>query len=153
MYERYAFDAHRLAYLITGDSGAADDIVQDAFIRVGARLRHVRHRAAFWSYLRRTVVNLAISRSRRMRREEFAFKRMGDAARIEQGHARIDEHLDMLARIEALPPTHRTVVVLRFYEDLTVAEIAGTLHTSEGTVRSWLSRALRALGQEIEKEV
>ncbi len=152
MYIRYAPDAKRLAYLITGNNEDADDLVQDAFIRVGARLHHIRHRDAFWSYLRTTLVHLAISRSRSAAREELR-ERSGAGSSVERSeHDRVAARRDMLARIDGLPASHRAAVVLRYYEDLDVDEIGQLLHASNGTVRSWLSRATRELRREIEQE-
>src|SRR6188472_2170379 len=64
LYERYAPGAIRFAYLLTGDRALAEDLVQDAFVRLGGRLRHLRNPAAFESYLQRTVVNLSRSHFR-----------------------------------------------------------------------------------------
>jgi DNA-directed RNA polymerase specialized sigma24 family protein len=65
LYLRHANDAVRLAYLLTGDLGLAEDLVQDAFIRVAGRLVHLRDPGAFDAYLRRTVINLSRSYFRR----------------------------------------------------------------------------------------
>jgi len=152
MYIRYAPDAKRLAYLITSSNEDADDLVQDAFIRVGAQLHHIRHRDAFWSYLRTTLVHLAISRSRGAARAQLHGKSDAGSWVERSEHDRVAARRDMLALIEGLPPSHRAAVVLRYYEDLNVEEIGQLLHASNGTVRSWLSRAIRELRREIEQE-
>ena len=59
LYVRYADGAVRLAYLTTGDLALAEDLVQDAFVRLAGRLVHLRDPGAFEAYLRRTVVNLS----------------------------------------------------------------------------------------------
>src|SRR5438034_10580553 len=69
LYVRYADDAVRLAYLITGDRALAEDLVQDAFVRLAGRLLHLRGIGGFEAYLRRTVVNLANSHFRRRKVE------------------------------------------------------------------------------------
>src|SRR5438034_11696195 len=69
LYLRHAHDAVRLAYLLTGDRQLAEDLVQDAFVRLAGRLVHLRDPGAFDAYLRRTIVNLANSHFRRKRVE------------------------------------------------------------------------------------
>lgn len=152
MYARYAPDAKRLAYLITRSNDDADDLVQDAFVRVGARFHHIRHRDAFWSYLRTTLVHLAISRSRRAAREDTVRSSAAGSFVQPSEHDRVVARRDMLARIDGLPTSHRAVVILRFYEDLSFDQIGRILHASDGTVRSWLSRAIRELRRQIEQE-
>src|SRR5919108_928004 len=75
LYLRHADEAVRLAYLLTGDRALAEDIVQDAFVRLAGRLVHLRDQSAFPAYLRRTVVNLANSHYRRKRVERAYLKR------------------------------------------------------------------------------
>src|SRR6266566_9470783 len=65
LYGRHAPGAVRLAYLLTGDPALAEDLVQDAFVKLAGRLAHLRDPEAFDAYLRRTVVNLANSHFRR----------------------------------------------------------------------------------------
>src|SRR4029450_2376978 len=72
LYRAFAPDAVRLAYLLTGDAGLAEDLAQDAFVRVLGRFRDLRNPESFWWYLRKTVVNLSRSYFRR-RRIERAF--------------------------------------------------------------------------------
>src|SRR5262249_42709841 len=69
LYERHAGAAIGLAYLLTGDRYHAEDLVQEAFVRVAGRFRHLRDEGAFEGYLRRTVVNLFTSQLRRRRLE------------------------------------------------------------------------------------
>src|SRR5213083_2990999 len=80
LYVRHADDAVRLAYLLTGDRALAEDLVQDAFVRLAGRLVHLRDPGAFEAYLRRTVVNLANSFYRRKRLERAYLKREQAAA-------------------------------------------------------------------------
>src|SRR5438034_11207824 len=67
LYVRHAAEATRLAYMLTGDRQLAEDLVQDAFVRLAGRLVHLRDPGAFDAYLRRTIVNLANSHFRRKR--------------------------------------------------------------------------------------
>ena len=69
LYVRHASDAVRLAYLLTGDRALAEDLVQDAFVKLAGRLVHLRDPGAFEAYLQRTVVNLSRSHFRRRKVE------------------------------------------------------------------------------------
>src|SRR6058998_1928642 len=81
LYLRHADEAVRLAYLLTGDRALAEDLVQDAFVKLAGRLVHLRDSGAFDAYLRRTVVNLANSHYRRKRLERAYLKRQERTAR------------------------------------------------------------------------
>src|SRR5439155_18266071 len=76
LYLRHVDDAVRLAYLLTGERALAEDLVQDAFVRLAGRLVHLRDRGAFDAYLRRTVVNLCNSQFRRRRVERAYLERV-----------------------------------------------------------------------------
>src|SRR5438045_7060440 len=75
LYLRHADSAVRLAYLLTGDHALAEDLVQDAFVRLAGRLVHLRDPGAFEAYLRRTVVNLSHSHFRRRKVERVYLER------------------------------------------------------------------------------
>src|SRR3954471_3069999 len=75
LYLRHADGAVRLAYLLTGDMGLAQDLAQDAFVKLAGRLVHLPDPGAFDAYLRRTVVNLANSYFRRKRVERSYLRR------------------------------------------------------------------------------
>src|SRR5947209_17781984 len=75
LYLRHADDAVRLAYLLTGSRALAEDLVQDAFVKLAGRLVHLRDPGAFDAYLRRTIVNLANSHFRRKRVERSYLSR------------------------------------------------------------------------------
>src|SRR2546425_9958607 len=82
LYVRHGDAAVRLAYLLTGDRALAEDLVQDAFVKLAGRLVHLRDPGAFDAYLRRTVVNLANSYYRRKRLERAYLKRQEREARL-----------------------------------------------------------------------
>ena len=156
LYLRHAGGAVRLAYLLLQDRSVAEDIVQDAFVRVAGRLVHLRDPGAFDAYLRRTVVNLSHSYVRRkvlersfLRRETAIAER--DAVRWPTSSL---EDRELLWRaLGRLPERQRVAVVLRFYEDLPEAQIAEILRCRPGTVKSRISRGLEALRHEMRGEV
>lgn len=151
LYRAHAPEALRLAYLLTGDAALAEDLVQDAFVRVMGRFRDIRHRDAFWWYLRRTIVNLSTSHFRRRRVERAWLERqhpqeaappsrdLGDRDRLRQA-------------LMGLRPEQRAAIVLRFYEDLSEADTAEALGMPVGTVKSTVSRGLERLRHELPED-
>jgi len=152
LYVRHADDAVRLAYLLTGDRALAEDVVQDAFVRLAGRLVHLRDPAAFPAYLRRTVVNLTNSHFRRKRVERSYLARERTAVRPETGSVDLDARSDLWASLQRLSPRQRAAIVLRFYEDLSEQRVAELLNCRPGTVKSLVSRGLETLRQEIRHE-
>jgi RNA polymerase sigma-70 factor (sigma-E family) len=131
----------RLAYLLTGSQGAAEDLVQDVFVRAGTRIETVDEPAA---YLRRSVTNACWSWHRRRRREE---RLTPERAAVVAGTSDI-EMWDALARLST---RRRHVLVLRYYLDLPEAEVAELLGCRVGTVKSATHRALKDLRRVVEQ--
>ncbi len=126
----------RLAFMLTGSRETAEDVVQSAFASAQPRWHQIDDPPA---YLRRSVVNLAKDGQRR----EFRRRRMlGFDAETVTAIPEIDE---TWALVRSLPATQRAVVVLHYYEDLTLVEIAHLLDRPASTVRSDLRRALARL--------
>ena len=124
LYVRHAPAALRLAYFLTGDPEAARDLVQDAFVRMAGRFRHLRQPDAFDAYLRRTIVNLHASGLRRLRAERSSLAREAaltvPVAHEDDDHGARDE---MWHAILSLPPRQRAAIVLRYYEDLSESAV------------------------------
>jgi RNA polymerase sigma-70 factor (sigma-E family) len=149
LYVRYAPEGIRLAFLLTGDRALAEDLVQEAFVRLVGRLRHLREPAAFGSYLRRTIVNLTTSHFRHRQVERAYLERLAATPAVE---ANPDEELDEMLHhaLLRLPERQRAALVLRFFEDLSDVQTAEVLRCSSGTVRSLVSRGMRKLRSEFE---
>jgi RNA polymerase sigma-70 factor (sigma-E family) len=151
LYERHAPAAARLAYLLTGDRTQAEDLVQEAFARVVGRFRHLRVPDAFESYLRRTIVNLHTSQTRRRRLERSYLEREKATLSREAASTHDPSERDHLWReLLALPPRQRAAVVLRFYEDLSERETADVLRCSVAAVKSLTARAMETLRTRME---
>lgn len=135
----------QLAHLLTGSNAAAEDIAQDAFLRIRPRLAALDAPAG---YLHRTVVNLCRTwhrtHSRRSARER-RWLRPVDVAAPAAG-----EHDELLALIDRLPFRQRAVLVARYWLDLPEAEIAALLGCRPGTVKSLASRALDTLRKDLQ---
>jgi RNA polymerase sigma-70 factor (sigma-E family) len=152
LYERHAPAAGRLAYLLTGDRALAEDLVQEAFVRVVGRFRHLRVPDAFWVYLRRTIVNLHTSQLRRRRLERAHLERESRDAARETTLPDVGAREELWTAILALPPRQRAAVVLRYYEDLSERETAEVLGCSPAAAKSLVARAMQTLRAEIESE-
>jgi RNA polymerase sigma factor (sigma-70 family) len=143
LYRWYADDAIRLAYLITGDRGLAEDLVQDAFVRLAGRGVHLRGSSVpFEPYLRRTVVNLANSHFRRRKIERRYEERESSMLRATRQDADLPSTEAAREALLQLPPRQRTALVLRFYLDLSVAQTAEAMGCRGGTVKALVSQGL-----------
>jgi RNA polymerase sigma-70 factor (sigma-E family) len=153
LYERHAADAVRLAYLLTGSRPVAEDLVQDAFVKLAGRLAHLRDPDAFEAYLRRTVVNLANSHFRRRRVERSYLERESARPRpvAAAGEDAVGLREQLWQGLRRLPARQRAAIVLRFYEDLSEQRIADVLGCRPGTVKSLISRGLGTLRGEVER--
>lgn len=142
----------RFASGLTGSRDAADDLVADAIARTLPRWRAGRVEDAP-AYVRRVMVNQA---SRRWRRRDVARRLDHHALDWQQPSTDrtliVDERDRTLTAVLALPPRRRSIVLMRFYEDLPVASIASQLDIREGTVKSQLSRALDQLREQLREQ-
>jgi RNA polymerase sigma-70 factor (sigma-E family) len=148
LYVQHGDGAIRLAYLLTGDRALAEDLVQDAFVKLAGRLVHLRDPGAFDAYLRRTVVNLANSHYRRKRLERAYLRQEQGAARSAEGPFDPGARDELWGALRRLSERQRAAIVLRYYEDLTEQQVADILNCRPGTVKSLVSRGLAVLRGE-----
>ena len=131
----------RTAYLLTGSQDLADDLVQEALARTYAAWDRVRVEEAS-AYARRILVNLNIDRHRRRGATHVEWFELPDPVDPER---RVDDR-DQVARLLAeLTPRQRRIVVLRYFDDCTEAQVAEYLGITVGAVKSACSRALAGL--------
>jgi RNA polymerase sigma-70 factor (sigma-E family) len=149
LYREHAEAALRLAYLLTGEQALAEDLVQEAFVRVAGRFMHLRDPDAFGAYLRRAVVNLTNSHYRRRRVERAYLTRAQADAAIRSGGGpagtTVEDRDALWNALGRLPQRQRAAIVLRYYEDLSESETAAALGCSVGTVKSQTFKALAKL--------
>jgi RNA polymerase sigma-70 factor (sigma-E family) len=139
----------RMACLLTGNQADAEDLLQAALAKTFLAWRRIEDRSALDGYVRRAMVNTHISWWRRRRLEEYPTDEIPDQP--VQDHAGESELHDSLSRaLRRLPDRMRAAVVLRYYEDMSEAEIAGVLGISLGTVKSTVSRAVAKLRIDAE---
>ncbi len=152
LYVRHAPAAVRLAFLITSDRDLAQDLAQEAFVRVAGRFHHLRVPDAFDAYLRRTVVNLATSSLRRRRVERAYLEREGGRPAPASTLPDVGVRDQLRAALRRLPSRQRAAVVLHYYEDLSEQQVADALRCSVPAARSLVSRAMETLRREIGRE-
>jgi RNA polymerase sigma-70 factor (sigma-E family) len=143
----------RIAYLLTGSSHDAEDLVQSALVKVMRRWHKVDDPLA---YLRRTMANEHITWWRRLRSREAVGVEPPEP-RVDDATDRVAQQQTVLAALRKLPPRTRVVVVLRYLDDMPEAQVATLLGWPLGTVKSQASRGLSRLRnllgvQEMTKE-
>jgi RNA polymerase sigma-70 factor (sigma-E family) len=152
LYRHRRLELVRLALLLVDELSTAEDVVQDAFVAV--LRRHGRHLTGLddpEAYLRTSVVNAARSVLRRRRTARaYIPERQRSAPPADQHVLLREDHREVLDALKRLTRRQREVLVLRYWSNLTEAQIADTLGISRGTVKSTASRALDALGRQLE---
>lgn len=135
---------YRLAVLLAGPS-AADDLAQQTLVRAYVAWDRVLDAAAPDAYVRKILVNTLISESGRRRRGHELLALTEPETVTAGPEDEVVLRQEIWSRIELLPPRQRAVIVLRYYEDLSEAEIAETLGCAPGTVKAHASAALQTL--------
>jgi RNA polymerase sigma-70 factor (sigma-E family) len=141
----------RAAYLIVWDVAEAEDLVQECFFRVARRWPRVRAMEHRRAYARKILVNLALDASGPRRRAqseldgglEHLAQHADDSAVLLFG--RVEAGTDLVRALGELAPRQRAALVLRYFEDLTEAQVADVMACSVGTVKSTTARALERL--------
>ncbi|MDX6235767.1 MAG: hypothetical protein QOG10_582 [Kribbellaceae bacterium] len=144
----------RLGVLLLRDSGAAEEIVQDAFVAMHGRWHRLRDPHKALAYLRTAVVNRCRSRQRHLVVVDKHMPRsLPDVPSAEQVVLRTAETDRVIEAMRSLPEKQRTVMVLRYYGDLSEAEIAEAMGISRGSVKSHAARATKSLRHVLEQSI
>jgi RNA polymerase sigma factor (sigma-70 family) len=141
----------RLAYVVTGDANVAEDLAQDAFVRVTGRFAHLRSEGAFEFYLRRTLLNLCKNHFRRLDRER-RYLRSNPPGDRDDRHETLETHDVLRVALLGLPERQRAAIALRHFEDLSIEETARVMSCRPGTVKSLTARGLQALRIALQAE-
>jgi RNA polymerase sigma-70 factor (sigma-E family) len=143
----------RLAVLLVHDVSTAEEVVQDSFVALHSGLHRLREKEKALAYLRAAVVNRSRSVLRhRVVVDRNAPKPAPDMPSAEHGAIALIERSAVVAALRLLPLRQREVIVLRFYADLSEAQIASTMGITRGAVKSHTSRAMAALHSVLEPE-
>jgi RNA polymerase sigma-70 factor (ECF subfamily) len=155
LYERYKEAVYRTALVITRDEKAAEDILQETFLRVHAYAHTLDETVTLGPWLYRVAVNLSYSWSSRVKRwlntlQDTLDRWASPAHWHPEAVAEEQEWRQaLLQAIDALPARHRTVIVLHYLEGLSLKEIAYVMDVPEGTVKSRLHYARETLKNHI----
>jgi RNA polymerase sigma-70 factor (sigma-E family) len=151
-------DLVRLAALLLGDHAAAEDVVQDVFVKVWAARGRLAANGVSAAYFHKAVVNgcRSVHRRRAIARR-FGGSRDASAwlepqASAEDTALRAAEEIAVLRALATLPVRQREALVLRYYQRMSEAEIAAAMGVSCGTVKSTAARGLAALGRRLRQE-
>jgi RNA polymerase sigma-70 factor (sigma-E family) len=142
----------RLGHLLTGSPHDAWDLTQETLARVGTAWSRIHSEGNPGGYAHKTLVRLHISRWRRLRRELLGISTDPLADRGGDELAAADLRPALAEALAQLGTSQRTAVVLRYYADLTVAEVASQMGCSLGNAKSQISRALRRLEEVLDQD-
>jgi RNA polymerase sigma factor (sigma-70 family) len=148
LYRAHAPAALRFALMLTGERELSEDLVQEAFVRVAAKLDTLREPDAFGAYLTRAVANLAKSHFRHQQ-VVARHERSIDIRSLVVHPADVVASDALLVALRRLPMRQRAAIVLRYYDDSSHEHIARVLDIPLGTVKSLLSRGLAKLREGI----
>lgn len=147
-YRREYRSVLALVYGLTGSRWVAEDIAQEAFLRVHRDWERVTAMDSPGGWVRRVAVNLARSRVRRLRSEASARLRLG-GMRVSMGQPAA-EFDDFWREVRKLPDRQAQVIALRYIDDLSVAQIAQVLGVADGTVKAHLHQGRNRLRRQFE---
>jgi RNA polymerase sigma-70 factor, ECF subfamily len=131
---------------VTGDLHEAEEVVQEAYARASTRWARLRDYDVPEAWVRRVAMNLAADRGRRLQRQARALLRAGPPPNVPPASV---EAMALAQALRALPMHQRQAIVLHHLVDLPVEEVAATLGTRTGTVKSWLARGRRTLAAQL----
>jgi len=153
LYELHYRSLVRLAALLVRDIGTAEEVVQDSFVAMHGGWRRLRDSEKALSYLRQSVVNRSRSVLRhRMVVDRNAPKPAPDMPSAEHGAFALLERSAVISALSTLPVRQREALVLRFYADMSEAQIADTMQISKGAVKSHTARAMTTLRTLLERD-
>jgi RNA polymerase sigma-70 factor (sigma-E family) len=139
----------RSAYLLTRDRSSAEDLVQETFTRLYPQWSRVANAQVPLAYVRRSIVNTFLNTRRGSAGHEVLFADPPDRPGAPDLAVGVTDRDLVRALLDTLSAKQRAVIVLRFFHDLTDAEIAADLGCRQGTVRSIVSRALAMLREDL----
>jgi RNA polymerase sigma-70 factor, ECF subfamily len=158
IYEIYRDKVHSLGYYMTGDREAAKDVTQQIFLKIFTSIITFQYKASFSSWLYRLAMNVCRDYQRSTRRMKLLSNGVRNEMRIYGSSSSLDEShskegLSQVVQnvVMKMSPKLRTVVILKYIEELSYSQIAELLGCSVGTVSSRLNRSHKILAQELKE--
>jgi RNA polymerase sigma-70 factor (sigma-E family) len=153
LFREHHVELVRLALVMTGDVATAEDVVQDAFERLHRRWPRLLQPERGLGYVRSSVLNgcRSVHRHAAVTRRHAPQLASAETAHADPGPT-VADRSQLASALRSLPPRQREVLVLRYYLDLDVAEIADTLRIGPSAVRSTCARGLAALARLVGRE-
>lgn len=144
--------AYRFAYSYTKNEVTAEDVVGESIVKAFQSIHTLKNQAYLKTWFYRIIINTALSQLKREQRDrklqsETASTALGETVFLPDG-----EKLSFQEMLDVLDPKYKSIIILRFFEDMTLEEIARTLGENLNTVKSRLYRALKILRIEMEEE-
>ena len=139
----------RYGYLLTGSTADAEELVQEALVRVLARRPRLRAQVTLESYVRRTMLTATVDAGRRTQRWRRVSHLLASPETAADAFGSTEHRSALAAGLATLSPQQRACVVLRYVDDLSGPEIAETLGLSIGAVKRYLSDGVARLGRVI----
>ena len=153
LYVEHAASLVRMARLFVDDRNAAEDLVQEAFIRLARHAHRIEDGAKSAAYLRSIVLNLARDHNRRglvsLRHHQSAGREVDVNPSVDDHLVRSEQHQVVLDAVRTLPPRQRDCITLRYFDELGIDAIATTLGLSANSVKTHLKRAMQSLEREL----
>ncbi|MFJ4874890.1 SigE family RNA polymerase sigma factor [Streptomyces sp. NPDC088745] len=149
LVETRASALHRYGFLLCGNRTDASDLVQEALVRVFARPRLSWNVASVEGYVRTVMLNYFFDTRRRRRNLQELTPKIAESPSKDDISGNVDSRVDLISAMAGLSPRQRACIVLRYYEDQSVAGIATLLDCSEGAVKRYLSDGLKRLNDTL----
>lgn len=160
IYNMYMNKVYNTAKMITEDEKAAEDILQEVFIIIYKKVYKLKHAEAFESWLYRITINCCNNYFKKRKRTVVtADDKLADIIGTDTSRAPVEELIneeandEIFKAVNTLPKRFRECVILYYYSEMSIAQIAEVLECSDGTVKSNLFKARKALKKKLEIEV
>jgi RNA polymerase sigma-70 factor (sigma-E family) len=141
----------RTGYLLTGNAGAAEELVQDTLVRLYPKWHRVQAAELPLAYVRRSLANAYINDRRRPVNHDLRFDVLPERADEHDATSFIADRDELWPLLHALPARQRAALVLRYFHDLSDDQIAAALDCRNGTVRSLISRGLATMREAADE--
>jgi RNA polymerase sigma-70 factor (ECF subfamily) len=152
LVERHMKQAYDVAYRFLNNHDHAEDVAQEAFVRVYRSMQTFRGDAQFGTWLYRIIMNLSLNRLKQKKTEDGAARDLARETESVAGNVpdRMDVPLHIERALHELPTLQRAVVILRHIDGLSTKQVSSILRCSEGTVKTHLYRGLKKLKKKLQ---